>query len=70
MSTKLITDEAVVYPNKSELYHHTEKRIQPRIWMRIAAAIIILLGAGILWTNIEGVKDDTVPYVVQAYVAT
>ena len=30
MSTKLIADEAVVYPNKSELYHtNTEKRIQP-----------------------------------------
>lgn len=67
MSTKLLADEGVVYPNKSELYRHTEKRIQPKLWMRIAAAIVILLGIGILWTNIGGKQDD-VPNPVQAHI--
>lgn len=45
MQTKLDPSEVVTYPNKKELYRHTERRIAP-YWLRIAAAVIIVLGLG------------------------
>lgn len=66
LSAKLAADQNIVYPNKADLYRHTQKRIKPKIWMRIAAAAILLLSIGILWTSVKGIKDETGPYMVQA----
>jgi hypothetical protein len=60
-STKLPVDKSIVYPNKAELYRHTEKRIQPRLWLSIAAAVVILLGIGWLWTSIENQEPNVAP---------
>lgn len=65
MSAKLPLDETLVYTNKAELYRQTEKRMQPRAWMRIAAAIVILLGIGILWTGSGVDKGENIPLIVQ-----
>lgn len=51
LKTKLDATETINYPYKSELYHRTEGRITP-YWLRIAAAAIIVAGAGLLvYTN-------------------
>jgi hypothetical protein len=42
MQTKLSTAEKISHPNKKELYRHTERVIAFKLWMRIAAAVIIL----------------------------
>jgi len=43
MQTKLDGNEKIAHPNKKELYRHTERVIAFKSWMRIAAAIILLL---------------------------
>lgn len=50
LKTKL-ESEKIAYPYKKELYHHEEKRrfVFSAYWMRIAAAVIILLGMGIFF---------------------
>jgi anti-sigma factor RsiW len=48
--TKLDPTEKIVYPNKKELYRHTGKRVYMQVWMRIAAAAVIILAVtGILY---------------------
>lgn len=47
LQTKLDAAEVIPYPNKKELYRRTERRISP-YWLRIAAAVIIVLGIGAL----------------------
>ena len=49
LQTKLDPTEAVVYPNKGELYRRSEKAVRPMYWMRAAAAVVILLGWGSFW---------------------
>lgn len=43
MQTKLNASEKITHPNKKELYRRTEKTIAFNGWMRIAAAVIVLL---------------------------
>jgi hypothetical protein len=43
MQTKLDASETIQHPNKKELYRHTEKVVYFKVWMRVAAAIIIIL---------------------------
>lgn len=43
MRTKLDASEKITYPNKKELYRHTERVVSFKIWMRVAAAVILLL---------------------------
>jgi cytoskeletal protein RodZ len=54
LKTKL-KPEQIVYPYKKELYHHEEKRrfVFSAYWMRIAVAVIILLGMGIFWFSYQ-----------------
>ncbi len=42
VQTKLDASENISYPNKKELYRHTERVVAFTLWMRIAAAIVIL----------------------------
>lgn len=77
LKTKLEPEE-IVYPYKKELYRYEGKRrfVFSAYWMRIAAAVIILLGMGIfLFTyqpkstegivNIPGKTDENNPQVTE-----
>lgn len=47
LQTKPVTPDKIIYPFKKELYRFEEKKRFSLYWMRIAAAVIILLGIGI-----------------------
>lgn len=49
LQTKSDPAEQIVYPDKKELYRHAKKIIAFKPWMRIAAAIIIIAMAGLLY---------------------
>ncbi|HWJ27659.1 MAG TPA: hypothetical protein VNS32_14025, partial [Flavisolibacter sp.] len=49
LQTKLDPSEHIAYPNKKELYRRTERVIVFRAWIKVAAAIIIIAAAGILY---------------------
>lgn len=52
LRTKLDDTDTITYPNKKELYRRTERVVAFKVWMRIAAAIIVVAAAGVLyWTN-------------------
>jgi hypothetical protein len=58
LKTKLEPSEQIVYPNKEELYHRTERRIVAfRPWMRIAAAVVVIATAGIVYFNSQSASD-------------
>ena len=42
LKTKLDPAETIAYPNKEELYRRTERVVAFKIWIRVAAAVIIL----------------------------
>lgn len=56
LQTKLSPADKIAYPNKEELYRHTEEeRKRPFIWWRVAAAVVVLLGAStVLLMNKKG----------------
>jgi|GEM_PF-781202 len=59
MQTKLDPGEKIVYPNKEELYRHTEKRIIAfRPWMRIAAAVLAVVLATVFFLSRPSSVDD------------
>lgn len=43
MQTKVDASEIISYPNKKELYRHTERVVYFPVWMRVAVAVILLL---------------------------
>lgn len=43
--TKLDASEVVPYPNKKELYRHSEKVVFFPVWVRVAVAVILILSA-------------------------
>ena len=47
LKTKPVSLDEIVYPYKKELYRYEEKKWFSVYWMRIAAAVIILLGMGV-----------------------
>lgn len=49
LQTKLDATELISYPNKKELYKRTERVVVFKIWMRVAAAIIVIAAMGILY---------------------
>jgi len=49
LQTKLDAAEVIAYPDKNELYRHTEKVIRFGVWMRVAAAIIIIAAIGLVY---------------------
>lgn len=51
---KLDAGDKMTYPYKAGLYHTVPKATRPVFWLRMAAAIILILSIGILWwTNID-----------------
>jgi anti-sigma factor RsiW len=52
--TKLDAADKIIYPYKAELYHTKPKAVRPIFWLRIAAAVILILSVALLWwTNIN-----------------
>jgi len=49
LQTKLDPSELITYPDKKELYRHTERVVAFKLWMRIAAAVIIIAVSGIVY---------------------
>lgn len=49
LQAKLDPSEKIIYPNKKELYRREERVVSIKIWMRVAAAIIIIAVGGILY---------------------
>ena len=49
LQTKLDPSEKITYPNKKELYRRTERAIAFKVWMRVAAAIIIIAVGGMFY---------------------
>jgi hypothetical protein len=50
--TKLDASEIIAYPDKTELYRHSEKVVALfPVWMRIAIAVVILLFASLFFLN-------------------
>ena len=48
---KLSSSEIIPYPNKKELYRHSEKVISAKTWLRIASAIILIAFSSVLIWN-------------------
>jgi hypothetical protein len=49
LQTKLDPLEKISYPNKKELHRRTERVISIKVWMRAAAAVIIIALSGLLY---------------------
>lgn len=49
LQTRLDATEVVVYPNKEELYHRTERVLPFKLWMRIAAVVLVMATMGVLY---------------------
>jgi hypothetical protein len=49
LQTKLDPSEKISYPNKKELYHKTGKGISIKVWMRVAAAIVVIALGGVVY---------------------
>lgn len=60
MQTKADATEAILYPNKKELYRHTEKVVLFKPWMRIAAAVVVL-AFGSLFFLVNKEEGTTTP---------
>src|SRR6476469_4421429 len=57
LQTKLDKTEHIPYPNKKELYRRTERRIAP-VWLRIAAAVAVLVSGTAVWMNMGSSKPS------------
>jgi hypothetical protein len=49
LQTKLDPSEKISYPNKKELHRRAERVISIKVWMRVAAAVIIIAVSGLLY---------------------
>jgi hypothetical protein len=49
LQTKLDPSEKIEYLNKKELYRRTERVIGMKIWMRVAAAVVVVVIGGIIY---------------------
>lgn len=60
LQTKLNASEKLVYPNKAELYRREQRTVRLGGWMRVAAAIVVIATAGVLYFNSKntGVVSD------------
>jgi len=78
LQTKLDPSEKIEYPNKKELYRRTERIIAMKVWMRVAAAVVIITIGGILYfknssstitpnhsQNTAGIKNKPVQHNVE-----
>jgi hypothetical protein len=61
LQTRLDPSEKIVYPNKKELYRREERVVSIRIWMRVAAAVIVIAVGGILYLQMPSPSAITSP---------
>jgi hypothetical protein len=59
MQTKADATEKIPYPHKKELYRHTEKVVVFSPWMRIAAAVVVLLFGSLYYLADKEVAPPT-----------
>lgn len=69
LKTKFDPADVVSYPNKKELYRYTERRIVP-VWLRVAAAVLLITGGTALWLNQSPDATGTVAFVTPQKVST
>lgn len=62
--TKLDTGEAIMHPNKKELYRHGSKVVPFALWMRIAVALVIVLMSSLFFFTSKKVVSDNTNVVV------
>jgi hypothetical protein len=55
--------EVIPYPNKSELYRRTERRLMP-VWLRVAAVVLLLAGGTAVWMASERSQSTEAPVAV------
>jgi hypothetical protein len=58
IQTKLDPQEQLPYPDKKELYRHTERVVYFKPWMRIAVALVILAGSTAVYFS-QNTKPST-----------
>lgn len=61
LQAKLDPSEKIAYPNKKELYRREERAISIKIWMRVAAAVIVIAVGGILYFPKPTTRPTTSP---------
>ena len=66
LQTKLDAKETIAYPNKEELYHRTEKILRIKIWMRIAAAIVVVATMSVLYFTSQTNQPVELPSVASS----
>lgn len=59
LQTKLDPSETIAYPNKKELYRREERVVSIKIWMRVAAAVIVIAVGGILYFQNSSPSSST-----------
>jgi hypothetical protein len=59
MQTKLDASEKIVYPNKAELYKKEERTVRFGVWMRVAAAIVVIATVGVFYFNTNNNSNIT-----------
>ena len=64
--TKLDATEIIPYPNKKELYRHTEKLVVLKMWMRIAVAVVLVLFATLFFVLNNGKQPGKIDVAVNA----
>ena len=57
LKTKPVSAETIVYPFKKELYRYEKRKPFPVYWLRIAAAVVIILGMGVFVINYQSKQD-------------
>lgn len=63
--TKLDPSEKIEYPHKKELYRRTERVVLIKMWMRVAAAAVLVAVAGILYFRTNTSKPSVPTAVAQ-----
>ena len=62
LNAKLDAGETIIYPDKRELYHRTERRIVGmKVWMSAAAAVMVVAFMGLLYYNGTSIDNPQDP---------
>jgi hypothetical protein len=69
--TKLDAADTIAYPNKEELYRRTEKVVAFRMWMRVAAVILLIGALGLAyWMSSSSSSSKPQPFAVKKNTST
>jgi anti-sigma factor RsiW len=62
LHTKLNTSEKISHPNKKELYRRTARTVLFKPWMRLAAAVVVLLFGSLFFLADKNEQATTTPF--------